>query len=112
MAGDDQKLMWKYLKETVNRIQINQPIRKLYINNQWMENELKLAESLNRYFIDSVTKINNEIEKINFEESDINTYGNEFKFKQIDITNIPNIVNDCLRPRNMEDIYSSTYRKN
>ena len=111
MAGDDQKLMWKYLKETVNRIQINQPIRKLYINNQWMENELKLAESLNRYFIDSVTKINNEIEKINFEESDINTYGNEFKFKQIDITNIPNIVNDCLRPRNMEDIYSSIHKK-
>ena len=76
-----------------------------------MENELKLAESLNRYFIDSVTKINNEIEKINFEESDINTYGNEFKFKQIDITNIPNIVNDCLRPRNMEDIYSSIHKK-
>ena len=57
--------MWKYLKETVNMIQISQPIKKIYINNRWMENELELAESLNRYFIDSITKINNEIENIN-----------------------------------------------
>ena len=65
MTGADQKLMWKYLKETVNMIQISQPIKKIYINNRWMENELELAESLNRYFIDSITKINNEIENIN-----------------------------------------------
>ena len=38
LAGTDQKLMWKYLKETVNMMQTNQPIRKIYINNQWMEN--------------------------------------------------------------------------
>ena len=57
-----------------------------------MKNELELAESLNRYFIDSVTKINNGIEKRDYEESDINTYGNEFKFTQVDTTNIINIV--------------------
>ena len=57
-----------------------------------MENELEFAESLNRYFIDSVTKINNKIENIEFEESDINTYGNEIKFKQVDTTNILNIL--------------------
>ena len=71
-------------------MEINQPIRKMYINNRWMENEL--AESLNIYFIDSITKINNGIEEIDYEESDINTYGNEFKFKQVDTTNILNIV--------------------
>ena len=57
-----------------------------------MENELELAESLNKYFIDSKFKINNEIENIDFEESEIKTYGNEFKFKQVDTTNILNIV--------------------
>ena len=84
--------MWKYLKETVNMIQTNQPIRKIFINNRWMEYKLQLAESLNSYFIDSMTKINNEIENIDFEKSKINTYGNEFKFKQLDTTNILNIV--------------------
>ena len=58
-----------------------------------MENELQLAESLNSYFIDSITNINNEIQNIDFKEFAINTYGNEFKFKQVDTASILNIVN-------------------
>ena len=45
-----------------------------------MENELEVAESLNRYFIDSTTKINNESEYIDFRDFEINTYANKFKF--------------------------------
>ena len=57
-----------------------------------MGNQLELAESLNRYFINSITKINNGIEKLDYEESDMNTNGSEFKFKQADTANMLNIV--------------------
>ncbi|XP_057335423.1 uncharacterized protein LOC130676322 [Microplitis mediator] len=95
----DSKKMWNKLKEIIGSKKTGSRERDIVFENTSYEDELIIAEKFNKYFVESIEKI---IDEINMEnrESESDTDGKELKnvlseFRQVEVNEIDKIIK-CL----------------
>lgn len=88
--GNNQKAMWKAIKRYVLKKE-KREINEVVINNTKIINEIDIANKLNEFFIDSISKLNDDIPIVRYNDN-IRYLQNEFKFSQIDSGKLENII--------------------
>lgn len=92
-TNGDQKRTWKVLKSMLN----NESNDITYIvneNNVIIEKEEEIANEFNKYFVESVKKINKEIVHIDYRNNISFTPINTFEFKETRISDIKRLLRD------------------
>lgn len=86
----NQKMMWKNIKNLVIKKPIND-INEVIFEKGKVDDKKTIANELNKYFIESIDKINNSIDNVQY----VNYVSNNnyvFKFSQINIEALLNVI--------------------
>lgn len=92
MNHNNMKLMWKCLKDAINMNVNTARIKRIVINNVSIEDKYQIANALNKYFVDSIIDIRNNIENIVISEYTDDVDRRLFEFQMINTTDILKIA--------------------
>lgn len=104
----DQKGMWKILKSLINNKSVTKSKCIIFDDEEVEvsgENELYLADTFNKFFIDSVTAINKSIPDSGvFDTKDVKRCTEEFKFSERTIDQLLETVKNLKNKRDFEGV--------
>ncbi|XP_067637352.1 uncharacterized protein [Eurosta solidaginis] len=81
--SNNQRLMWKCVKDAVNMNNENSQIKRVFINNTYVEEDYEIARQLNQFFIESIRIICSSIETIMPVEAEVDINRNLFELKNV-----------------------------
>ena len=88
---NDSKKMWKFLKSAIC-MNNSAKIQKVIINNVIFESDIGIANSMSKFFVDSIVEISNNIDYFNDSSISLVEIDSVFKFSAIDVCDIDRIV--------------------
>ena len=94
---DDSKKMWSCLKKTIGKQSVISTVDKILINGAIVEGDIDIATSFNRFFVDSIVQINNNIEIIDNFTLELVYCDSRFCFNMVTVSDIEEIVNKFKR---------------
>lgn len=100
-AKGDMKMTWKVLNNIMNKE--SEQIAHIKHNETIIEDHNEMAETFNKYFIESVEQINNQIEQFEYTNNIGYTSDISFKFKGVSIRNVKNALKDL--KNNTDEFY-------
>lgn len=100
-AKGDMKKTWKVLNNIMNK-EFDQ-ISHIKCGDRIIENHDQMAEEFNNYFIDSINKINTQIEMFEYVENISYESANQFKFKGVSIRSVKNVLKEL--KNNTDEFY-------
>ncbi|XP_067625177.1 uncharacterized protein [Eurosta solidaginis] len=83
--SNNQRVMWKCLKDAVNMNNDNSQIKRVFINNTYVEEDYEIARQLNQFFIESIRIIRSSIETIMPVEAEVDINRNLFELKNVSV---------------------------
>lgn len=100
-AMGNQKKTWKIIKEMLNSKEddIN------YIENEngeIVDNAVDIGNKFNKYFLESITKINRDIPAVTYENNIVYDINNTFEFKKLRISEVKNILKQMKKQNNRD----------
>ena len=94
---DDSKKMWSSLKKAINMKTEITSIDKILVEGAIIEGDINIANSFNRFFVNSIVEINNKIDIINNVSLDLVHCEGSFSFDRVTVCDIEAIVSKFKR---------------
>ena len=88
----DSKKLWNSLKKTVSMQTVSSSIDKILVNGAIIEGDIDIANSFNRFFVESIVEINSKIDIISNYTLDLIQLDSNFKFNMVTVCDIELIV--------------------